>query len=85
MYEIFNELVKIIFKLLYFAVMLRILALDTEVEELGDTSFFSCSASMSAFKDKPPPSPSLLPLLSVSYCFSPSFLPLYCLIRRTQR
>lgn len=75
MYEVFNELIKIFFKILYFEFMFRILALDTETKELGDTSFFSCSQSMSTFKDKlsPPPLPSLL---SVSYSY-PYLLPLY--------
>lgn len=54
MYEISNELIKIFSKILYFEVMFRILALGTEVKELGDTSFLSWSGSMSAFNDKVP-------------------------------
>lgn len=81
MYEIFSELIKIFFKILYFEVTFRILALDTEMKGLGGTSFLSCSVSMSAFKGKPPlslsPTPSLCLLLLLS------LLALPFLIRRT--
>lgn len=69
MYEIFNELIKIFFKILYFEVMFRILALDTEMKEPGGTSFLSCSVSMSAFQRQASPQP-------LSYSFSLSLTPL---------
>lgn len=78
MYGIFDELIRVFFKTLYFEVMFRILALATEMKELGGTSFPTCSVSTSAFKGKPPlslsPTPSLCLLLLLSLLALPFLL-----------
>lgn len=48
--------------------MFRVLALDTEMKELGGTSFLSCSVAMSAFPRQASPQP-------LSYSFSLSLTP----------